>query len=152
MPAHTEQKTSPYTTQQLFDLVADVARYPEFLPWCRAARIVELGEGEMLAELVISFSHLSESYTSRVVLTRPVSPDAPGAIDVTMVKGPFEYLTNRWRFTAHPDGGSLIDFGLDFKFRSRLLEKLIGGLFGKATAKMVDAFSERANELYGPKK
>ena len=93
MPAYTERQEMPYECGQLFDLVLDIERYPEFLPWCRAARILERGEGEFLAELVIAFSHLSESYTSRVVYQRP------GFIDVTMVKGPFEYLVNRWRFT-----------------------------------------------------
>jgi coenzyme Q-binding protein COQ10 len=148
MPSHAEQKHSPYNTQQLFDLVADVERYPDFLPWCRAARILERGEGYMLAELVISFSHLTERYTSRVTLSRPVLPQQEGAIDVTMVKGPFEHLVNRWRF-APAASGTQIDFFLDFKFRSRLLEKLIGSLFAKATAKMVGAFNDRADALYG---
>ena len=149
MPAHTEQKILPYTSQQLFDLVADVERYPEFLPWCRAARIVERGENEFLGELVISFKHLTESYISRVTLSPPKSSDVPSAIDVTMVKGPFEYLVNRWRFDPAPGGGVEVNFYLDFKFRSRILEKLIGGLFRKATDHMVQAFTERAGKLYG---
>lgn len=143
MPIHTEQQTSPYTPQQLFDLVADVEKYPEFLPWCRAARILERGENEFLAELIISFAHHSESYVSRVKL------HAPDAIDVALVRGPFEHLTNNWKFTPRPDGGTIIDFSLDFKFRSRILEKLIGSLFSKATAKMVTAFKVRADSLYG---
>ena len=142
MPAHSEQQLLPYTPDQLFDLVADIERYPEFLPWCRGARILERGEGEVLAELVISFAHMRESYVSRVTLNRPQ------AIDVTLVRGPFQYLTNRWRFTKL-DGGTQIDFHLDFKFRSRLLEGLMGGLFAKATGRMIDAFKERAENLYG---
>ena len=142
MPIHSEQQILPYTPEQLFDLVADIERYPEFLPWCRAARILERKPGEVLAELAISFAHMTESYVSRVVLSRPQ------AIDVTMVKGPFHHLTNRWRFTA-VEGGTRIDFDLDFQFRSRLLDKMIGPVFGKATAKMVDAFRSRARELYG---
>ena len=148
MPSHSETQLSPYNTQQLFDLVADIERYPEFLPWCRAARVLERREGELLGELVISFSHMTESYVSRVQLQRPSAPDQPGVIDVTMVRGPFEYLTNHWRFTP-AEGGSEIDFKVDFKFRSRILEKLIGALFGKATAKMVGAFKQRAEALYG---
>ena len=148
MPAHTEQQILPYTTQQICDLVADVERYPEFIPWCRAARITERGEGEFLGELVISFKHLTESYTSRVVVSRPASENEPGAIDVTMVKGPFEYLVNRWRFTPVA-GGTQVDFSLDFKFRSRILEKMIGPVFRKATNTMVEAFRQRANQLYG---
>lgn len=142
MPALTTQHHSPFTPQQLFDLVADVEKYPEFLPWCRAARILERKDGEFLGELIICFAHISERYTSRVQLT-PHS-----AIDVTLVKGPFSHLENRWRFTPQPDGGTQIDFFLNFAFRSKLLEKLIGGLFTKATAKMVDAFEERAKMLY----
>jgi coenzyme Q-binding protein COQ10 len=147
MPHHTEQQFSPYSPQQLFDLVADIEKYPQFLPWCRAARIIERKDGEFLGELVISFAHLTESYTSRVKLTPP-EDSKPGIIDVVMVKGPFEYLANHWKFTP-TEGGTNIDFSLDFKFRSRILEKLIGSLFGKATAKMVSAFKERATALYG---
>ena len=148
MPAHNEQQFLPYPCQAMFDLVADVERYPEFLPWCRAARILEWKEGEFLGELVIAFHHISESYVSRVVLVPASSPETPANISVTMVKGPFEYLTNHWRFTP-VEGGTQIDFALDFKFRSRILEKLIGGLFGKATSRMVSAFKQRAEALYG---
>jgi coenzyme Q-binding protein COQ10 len=143
MPLHTEQQFSPYTPQQLFDLVSDVARYPEFLPWCRAARILERKENEFLGELVISFAHLTESYVSRVTL------HPSHAIDVVLVRGPFEHLTNNWKFTPGKDGGTVIDFSLDFKFRSKILEKMIGPLFSKATAKMVSAFKARADVLYG---
>ena len=143
MPSHAEQQFSPYSPQQLFDMVADVEKYPHFLPWCRAARVMERKDNEFLGELIISFAHITESYTSKVTL----NPEA-GIIDVAMVKGLFEYLTNHWKFTAS-EGGTIIDFALDFKFRSKILEKLIGGLFGKATAKMVDAFNKRAADLYG---
>src|SRR4051812_17287691 len=98
MPTHTETQSLPYTTQQVFDLVSDIERYPEFLPWCRAARIIERKDNEMLGELVISFSHLSERYTSRIILDRPATPQDKGRIDVTLVKGPFSHLTNRWEF------------------------------------------------------
>jgi len=142
MPILTDHQILPYTPEQLFDLVANIEKYPEFLPWCRAARIIERGDNAFLGELIISFSHLSERYTSRVVLSRP------GSIDVTMVKGPFEHLINRWKFTSTKDGGTEVDFFLDFKFRSRILERLIGGVFSKATAKMTDAFRARADALY----
>ncbi|NBO17733.1 MAG: type II toxin-antitoxin system RatA family toxin [Proteobacteria bacterium] len=148
MPSHAERCTLPYTTQQLFDLVADIERYPEFLPWCRAARVLERREGEFIGELVISFHHLTESYTSRVTLSRPATPQDSGSIAVVMVKGPFEHLTNHWKFSPAPQGTE-VDFALDFKFRSRIMEKLIGGLFTKATAKMVEAFTERAAAMYG---
>lgn len=145
MPLHTERQVLPYSKQQLFDLVLDVEKYPQFLPWCRAARILKRGENEFLAELVISFAHLSESYVSRVTFS------APETIDVALVRGPFEHLTNNWRFLACENGDTMIDFSLDFKFRSRMLEKLIGSLFSKATAKMVSAFKTRAEILYSKK-
>ena len=148
MPSHSEHQIMPYTTQQLFDLVVDIERYPEFLPWCRAARILERNGDEFLGELVISFHHLSENYTSRVTAQRPSSAGEPGSIDVVMVKGPFEYLVNRWKFTPLIPTGCDVDFFLDFKFRSRILEKMIGGVFTKATSKMVSAFKNRAETMY----
>jgi len=151
MPVHSERHILPYSPEQLFDLVADIERYPEFLPWCRAARVLERKDGEFLGELVIRFAHLSESYTSRVTLQRPDNPGETGSIDVTMVKGPFEHLINRWQF-APVENGTQVDFFLDFKFRSRLLEKMIGGLFSQATHKMVGAFQERAEKLYRQQK
>jgi len=151
MPAHSDQQILPYTTQQIFDLVADIESYPQFLPWCRAARVIEQGDGEFLGELVIAFKHLTESYTSRVVGKRPASAQDAASLDVTMVKGPFEYLVNRWRFVP-VSGGVEVDFFLDFKFRSRLLEMMIGPLFRKSTDTMVDAFKQRAAQLYGASK
>ena len=147
MPYHKEQQFSPYTPQQLFDLVADVEKYPKFLPWCKSARIIQQEADGFTAELTISFAHISESYISRVVLIPP-QDGAVAEIIVSMVKGPFEYLINNWKFTQI-NGGTRIDFVLDFKFKSRILEKLIGSLFGKATAKMVSAFKQRAITLYG---
>ena len=150
MPTHHNVEHSPYSTTQLFALVADVARYPEFLPWCRAARILSRSEHEMLAELVISFLNISESYTSRVTLHPPASDQSEGRIEVTMVKGPFNHLTNYWKFVPKEDG-SCIELDLDFRFKSRLLESLIGGVFERATMKMTAAFKERAEALYGKK-
>jgi coenzyme Q-binding protein COQ10 len=151
MPAHSEEQVLPYSTQQMFDLVADIERYPEFLPWCRAARMLERGENECMAELVIYFKGMSESYTSRVTMRRPSDDISAGAIDVVMVKGPFQHLTNKWVFTPMPGGGCKIDFTLDFKFKSRIMEMMLGGIFSKATDKMTEAFQERADALYGKK-
>jgi coenzyme Q-binding protein COQ10 len=142
MPAHTETQTLTYSPQQIFELVADVARYAEFLPWCRASRVLERNGNEFLGELVISYKGLSEAYTSKVTLTPYAS------IDVVMVKGPFEYLVNNWRFTE-VSGGTQVDFALDFAFKSKLLDRLMGGFFTRATGKMVDAFKDRAVVLYG---
>ena len=138
----TTQETSPYSQQQLFDLVADIERYPEFLPWCRAARILERRENQLIAELVISFKHITEQYTSCVTLHEP------DRIDVTLVKGPFEHLENHWKFIP-ANQGTTIEIDISFAFKSRLLDRLIGGLFERASQKMVAAFKERADILYG---
>jgi coenzyme Q-binding protein COQ10 len=143
MPKHSEQQILPYTPEQLFDLVVDIEKYPEFLPWCRAARVIERKEGECTAELVIAFKHLTENYVSRVVL------DRPHRIEATLLSGPFTHLTNRWTFTPQPDGATQVDFFVDFAFRSRMLEMLIGGFFTRATEKMGAAFKTRAEALYG---
>lgn len=145
MPAHSETRFSPYAPQQLYDLVIDVERYPEFLPWCRAARIVERKPEFFLGELVISFRHLTERYTSKVY---GHTKDATPEIHVELVSGPFEYLTNHWRFEA-AEGGTNIHFHVDFRFKSRLLDTLIGSLFTRASEKMTQAFAERADALYG---
>ncbi len=160
MPAHTDTQVLPYSALQLFDLVADVERYPEFIPWCKAARIIPppplpLGEGRgegsvIYAELLVSFSHVNERYTSQVTLTPPAGDMSPCAIEAKMISGPFEHLINNWTFT--PEGaGTRVDFLIDFKFRSKMLDLMMGGLFGKAVAKMSEAFRTRANALYGGK-
>ncbi len=143
MTSHHEIQHSPYTPEQLYTLVADVERYPEFLPWCRAARVFEQDDKKMVAELVISFKHITEQYTSEITL------DKPNEIHVKMIRGPFSHLTNDWKFLAREDGGTDIDFSLDFKFKSIILDKLIGAFFTRATHKMVEAFKKRADALYG---
>ncbi len=148
MPQHTETRLFPYSVAQLYGLVADVERYPEFLPWCTAARIIEHGDGFFIAELVIRFKHITESYVSRVNLTPAPSLSQPAAIDVALVKGPFSRLDNHWHFTPAASGTELF-FNLDFHFKTKLLDGLIGGLFGRASEKMVQAFSTRADALFG---
>lgn len=142
MPTHAEQRVLGYSAQQLYDLVADVERYPEFLPWCLAARIRKREERLLVADLVISFKMFRERFTSRVKL----DPEAM-RIDVSYVEGPFKYLNNHWTFTAHPNG-CLTDFYVDFEFRSRLLQKMIELLFHEAVRRMVGAFETRAHALY----
>lgn len=152
MPSLTQTEILPYTPEQLFALVSDVARYPEFLPWCRAARILERGQGSFLAELVITFKGMTEQYTSRVSLTEPTpETGGEGRIDVELVRGPFHHLVNRWHFQPQGEGACTVEFFLDFRFKSRMLEKLIGGMFERASARMVEAFTLRAGELYGRK-
>jgi len=147
MPTHAEKKLLPYTPEQLFDLVADIERYPEFLPWCVGARVRERKDNEILGDLLIGYKMVRERFTSRVVLYRP------DHIDVSYSEGPFKYLSNHWYFIAQGDGGCLIDFYVDFEFRSRVLQKIMEMFFNEAVKRMVSAFEARAHALYGePKK
>ncbi len=143
MPRFTEQKLVPYRDEQLFDLVADVGRYPEFLPWCAGAKLRSATETELVADLTIGFGPFRESFTSRVALQRP------GLIRVRYENGPFRYLTNQWRFIPDPRG-CRVDFFVDFEFRSRILQAAIGVVFNEAVRRMVNAFIKRAREVYGP--
>ena len=145
MTAYSERCVLPYTQQQMFDLVAGVERYPEFLPWCIGARIRERSEKLVIADLIIGFKMIRERFTSRVDLDRPNL-----AIDVTYADGPFKHLSNRWRFEPTAEGGCIIDFYVEFEFRSLVLQKLIGVLFHEAVKRMVAAFETRARALYGP--
>ena len=148
MHRYTETKRLPYSAEQLFSLVLDIEKYPQFLPWCRAARIVNREEnGAFLGELMISFSHLTERYTSRVAPTPPTATQE-GKIEVTLVSGPFNFLNNHWRFVPHTEGCE-IHLDLDFEFKSKLLDKMLGGMFQRACEKMVAAFTTRAEALYG---
>lgn len=142
MPRHAETRLLPYTPEQLFALVVDIERYPEFLPWCVAARIRERRANLITADLVIGFRMFRERFTSRVTL------DPPERIDVAYTEGPFRYLRNHWSF-APAEGGCLVDFFVDFEFSSRLLQKLIGVVFTEAVRRMVAAFERRARQLYG---
>lgn len=146
MQHHHETRHSPYPPEALHALVLDVMRYPEFLPWCKAARILERHNGYFIAELVISFKGISESYVSKV----EPKVDANGHhIEVSLVRGPFKHLHNSWHFTPAPQGGSMIDFTLDFALKYGWMDAILGALFGKATEKMVGAFSARADQLFG---
>ncbi len=142
MPTHAEKKLLPYSAEQLFDLVADIERYPEFLPWCVGARIRERDGNTIVADLLIGYKMVRERFTSRVVL------DRARRIDVSYTEGPFKYLTNHWLFVPQ-EGGCLIDFYVDFEFHSRLLQKVIEVLFNEAVKRMVGAFETRAHQLYG---
>jgi coenzyme Q-binding protein COQ10 len=148
MPRHSETKTLPYTAQQMFDLVADVARYPEFLPWTSAARIrstkaVEGGE-EMLADLVISFKVFRERFGSRVTLL-------PGQnrILTEYIDGPFKHLKSVWNFRDLAEGGCEVGFEVDFEFKNAILAGIIGLVFNEAMARVVRAFEARAKALHG---
>ena len=143
MPTHAERQILPYQPDQLFDLVVDVAKYPQFLPWCVASRIRTRTEKEIVADLTIGYGPFRESFTSRV------TPSRPERIDVRYEKGPFKYLNNHWLFMPHADGTE-VDFFVDFEFHSRILQAAVGLVFNEAVRRMVAAFHKRAIEVYGP--
>ena len=142
MPRHTEKRFLPYTPEQLFDLVADVGHYQDFLPWVAATRIREDDETGMVADLIVGFGALKETFTSRV------KKDRPRQIDIDYIEGPLKHLHNHWKFRAVP-GGSEVDFCVDFAFRNRIFEALAGQMFDRALRRMINAFEERAAVLYG---
>jgi len=142
VPTHAEKKFLPYSPTELFDLVADIERYPEFLPWCVGTRIRSRDGNVVVADMIIGYKAFRERFTSRVTLTRP------DRIDVEYSEGPFKYLTNHWTFLPEPNG-TTIDFFVDFEFRSRILQALIGVVFGEAVRIMVNAFERRAEAIYG---
>ena len=146
MPRHSETKHLPYTPDQLFDLVADVARYDEFLPWVVAVRLRSSSETEAVADLVVGFNAFKERFTSRVLKQRP------NRICVDYVEGPLKFLHNEWRFEPAPEGGTEVHFSVDFDFKSRLFETLAGAMFDRALRRMTDAFEQRAAVLYGSSK
>lgn len=144
MPTHRETRILPYTPEQIYNLVADVERYPEFLPWCVACRITRReSPTSFTAELAVGFNMVREKFLSRVTLF------PTHAITVTYLSGPFAHLTNEWKFEPS-EGGTAVSFHLSFEFKSRLLQALIGVLFEEAVHRMVSAFEERAKKLYGP--
>ena len=145
MPRHTETRHFDYTPEQLFDLVADVARYQEFLPWVAATRIRSDSDTMMVADLVVGFGALKETFASRVTKQRP------SRIHVEYIDGPLKYLHNSWKFRPDGKGGSDVDFCVDFAFKSRIFESLAGQMFDRALRRMIQAFEDRAHQLYrGP--
>ena len=143
MPSIRETRTLPWSAEQMFDLVADVKRYAEFLPWVIATRVRSDGETEMVADMVVGFNALREKFTSKVNKLRPEM------IDVDYVDGPMKELDNKWFFRPNPDGGCTIDFTVDFTFRNSVFEALAGRYLDRAFRKMVSAFEARAAVLYG---
>lgn len=143
MPTHAEVRVLHHPPQQLFDLVAAVDKYPEFLPWCVDARIRRREENLIVADLVIGYRMFRERFTSTVTLNRP------GRIDVAYSDGPFRYLNNHWIFIPNGEDSCTIDFFVDFEFHSRVLQLMVERVFGEAVKMMVRAFERRADELYG---
>jgi coenzyme Q-binding protein COQ10 len=142
MPKHSETRALPYSPEQMFDLVADVGRYGEFLPWVSAVRVRSNSDTQMVADLIVGFKGLRESFTSRVEKQRP------GHIRVDYLEGPLKHLNNDWKFRSDGKGGCQVDFCVDFAFKNRVFEMLAGQVFDRALRKMINAFEERAARLY----
>jgi coenzyme Q-binding protein COQ10 len=146
MPTHTEKRIMPYTAKQMYDLVADVETYPDFLPWCAATRIRKVTKDShktiIEADLIIAFKVFRERFGSRVTLKAEKF-----SIDVEYLDGPFKYLNNHWIF-RDVDGGCEADFFVDFEFKSRVFQALIGVVFNEAMQRIVKAFEMRADDLY----
>jgi len=143
VPRHKDTRRLPYTPEQMFDLVADVGSYGEFLPWVAAVRVRSNTETEMVADLVVGFRALKERFTSRVTKVRPRK------IHVDYLDGPLKYLKNDWTFESDGEGGTNVCFYVDFEFKSRIFEAIAGQMFGMAFNKMVGAFEARAAKVYG---
>ncbi|MEG3122536.1 type II toxin-antitoxin system RatA family toxin [Sphingomonas sp. GB1N7] len=143
MPRHSETRRLPYSCEQMFDLVADVGRYAEFLPWVTAIRVRSNSATEMVADMIVGFKGLRETFTSKVEKQRPTG------IKVDYLDGPLKYLRNDWTFRPDGEGACFVDFTVDFAFKNRVFEMLAGQVFGAALRKMIGAFEERAAVLYG---
>lgn len=152
MPNHRDSRNLPYSACQMYDLVADIESYPQFLPWNSAARIRTRttrpdGTEEIAADLVISFKVFRERFGSRVVLW----PEQDGVwkIDTEYLDGPFKYMRSGWSFKDRPEGGCHVAFFVDFEFKNAILQRLIGVVFHEAMSRIVRAFEDRARKLYG---
>lgn len=142
MPHHHERKTLPFSAEQMYDLVVDVSSYPEFLPWVAAVRIRSDSNEELLADLVVGFKALKETFSSRVLKTPKLK------VVVEYLDGPMRHLHNQWLFEETANG-CIVDFTVDFAFSNRIFEALAGQYFSTAIRKMTDAFIKRAETLYG---
>ncbi|MEQ8481393.1 MAG: type II toxin-antitoxin system RatA family toxin [Hoeflea sp.] len=148
MPTYETTRTVPHSARQMFDLVADVEQYPEFLPLCEALAVRSRKEREektlLVADMTVGYKAIRETFTSQVLLK---VQDL--AIDVKYLDGPFKYLTNEWRFVDREEGGSEVRFFIDYEFKSRMLGALMGAMFDRAFRMFAEAFEKRAREIYG---
>lgn len=148
MPTFTTQRRVAFSARQMYDVVADVERYPEFLPMCTGLKVIsrEAAEGgeQLTASMSVGYKAIAETFTTRVVLT-PAEP----RVDVAYLDGPFSHLDNRWRFVDLPEGGSEVDFYITYQFKSAALGLIVGAVFEQAFRKFAEAFEERARRVYG---
>jgi coenzyme Q-binding protein COQ10 len=145
MPTHSETRIVPYSAEQLFDLVLDIEKYPEFLPWCIAARVNSQSKNDLNADVMVGYKVFRENFSSRVHFTKPKE------IEVEYLKGPMRHLHNKWVFKNLKQGQCQVDFYVDFTLKSKLLENLVDQFFQRALMKMINAFEARAMEVYGAK-
>ncbi len=141
MASHSETQVLPFSAQQMFDMVIDVGKYPDFLPWCVATRIKSRTPEEMVADMAVGFKMIQERYTSHITWQEPTH------IHIKDAGGPFKYLETDWKFLPRAEGCQ-VDFRIDFEFSSALLEKVMGGIFTEAAHKMMQAFIARAENIY----
>jgi coenzyme Q-binding protein COQ10 len=142
MPTHAERRNLPHSPEHMFDLVSDVEKYPEFLPWCVGIRLKDKTTKQINADMMIGYKMFREKFSCRVELT------SPDRIDVVYEDGPFKYLNNHWIFIKEDDGTCTVDFFVDFEFNSKFLQKVIGVVFNEAVKIMVHAFEKRADAVY----
>ena len=148
MPTYKTTRSVPHSPRQMFDLVADVERYPEFLPLCEALTVRSRKERDgktlLIADMTVGYKAIRETFTSQVLLKAEEL-----AIDVKYLDGPFKYLTNEWRFEPRDNGGCEVCFFIDYEFKSRMLGALMGSMFDRAFRMFAEAFEKRAREIYG---
>lgn len=141
-----DSKTLNYSNEQLYSIVIDVEKYDEFVPWCKSCTIVSKSEGEIIADIYIKSGFVSKSYRSFI---KHGKRGGEYFINISQISGPFDYLNTDWNFISESTSSTLVQFNIDFKFKSDLLNLLIGGVFDYASKEMISAFEKRAKELYG---
>ncbi|MDP2121487.1 MAG: type II toxin-antitoxin system RatA family toxin [Hoeflea sp.] len=148
MPTYETTRIVPHSPRQMFDLVADVERYPEFLPLCEATSIRERKERDgktlLIVEMTVGYKAIRETFATQDLL----KPDEL-EIDVKYLDGPFKYLDNKWSFETHGEGGCQVRFFIDYEFKSRMLGMLMGSMFDRAFRMFSEAFEKRAQAIYG---
>ena len=148
MPKYDTTRQVAHTPEQMFALVADVERYPEFLPMCEALTVRSRREKDgvtlLVADMTVGYKAIRETFTSQVVLKAEES-----RIDVKYIDGPFKYLSNIWTFEPRADGGTDVRFFIDYEFKSRILGALMGAMFDRAFKMFAGAFEKRADAIYG---
>ena len=133
----------PYSAQQMFELVSQIETYPDFLPWCSSAQIIESAPERVVATLGLAFKGVRQSFTTEN------RHEGQTAIAMSLVDGPFRQLAGRWEFIVLRENACKVSLKLEYEFSSRLLEQVVGPVFGTISNSMVDSFIARAEQLYG---